>query len=95
MLSTLVAQIIMTSTQFKVAYGRMAEVIQKSADLHNLAVALNLEDETNVEESLRKHTEAMRNPEYGALIGMDMHPRQNAFQVFDFFHSLLLRRTLL
>ena len=74
----------MSSTQFRLAYHRMAEAIQKSADTADVAVALNLLDEPDESCRRKRLTSAMQNPLYGALVGVDLHPRQNVYQVRAF-----------
>lgn len=72
-------QIVVSSAQFRLLYHRMAELIR--ASLGDLAVALSLADvPAGKQQQQQMETAAMQDPLYGALVGMDMHPRQNVFQ---------------
>lgn len=75
-------QILVTSTQFRMIYHRMAELIRETPATRDLAVALNLQDEfcEDNEAALRAVTSPSQEQALGALVGMDMHPRQNVYQ---------------
>ena len=68
-------QITVSSIQFRLVYHHMAELIRSSLD--NLAAALGLADG----QIGGYETAAMKDPLFGALVGMDLHPRQNVYQV--------------
>lgn len=72
-------QIVVSSAQFRLVYHHMAELIRTT--LENLAAALRLVDTPDKDRQMQMETDAMRDPLHGALVGMDMHPRQNVFQV--------------
>ena len=84
-----VFQILVSSTQFRLIYHRLSQLICKEAS--SLAVALNLADCENDEDGKRvMMTDAMLDPAFGALVGVDMHPKQNVFQVRVVHFSLIL-----
>ena len=72
-------QIVVSSAQFRLLYHHMAELIRTK--LENLAAALRMVDASDNDKQMGMETDAMRDPLHGALVGMDMHPRQNVFQV--------------
>lgn len=77
-------QITVSSTQFRLVYHHMAELIRSSLD--NLAAALGLADG----QIGGYETAAMKDPLFGALVGMDLHPRQNVYQVHGYIAHLTL-----
>jgi hypothetical protein len=81
-------QILVTSTQFRLIYHRMAELIRDDEETRDLAIAMNLRDECDDDEDCH-NTATLRaissTSPMGALVGMDMHPRQNVYQASPLF----------
>lgn len=94
-----VFQIFVSSTQFRMIYHRMSELIRDSSNHKDLAIALNLrdpdaEDECDGEDSQKNAAtlRAMQNSQDGCLAGMDMHPRQNVYQGQTFLSYFSLNK---
>lgn len=76
-----VFQIVVSSVQFKLLYHHMADILQKECS-SAVAAALNIAEAPEDEgQRCTLETEAMQDPLWGALVGMDMHPSRNVYQV--------------